>query len=325
MAKVTSAVWQPPTDGPAGRDFDVRVALARQALVRERIPRRWSKYVFLALVCLAAGLPVSSALSVAAALVLTAVMLRYWQRVGRSLPDVRQLLAAEPARLIDYEPVSGRLVRVDGMVLRLHRGYRKMPLWLIGPNVDGLAVAFYGANPTPRVVRVVAKPPRRSSPPPVPLALSPLRLARRMAVIVGATFTVRWAFIVAVTVSIGLELRPQPSVLGWMFAAAGVVITGFFARSWQQLWPLLRLPRLLAAPLVEHPARALPKRSVAVTLADGVELIGKYLVHLDVQPSVRTSGRLWIAGTPAAGATVGVGVPGFAIAGLVRFDQGGTV
>jgi hypothetical protein len=58
-------------------------------------------------------------------------------------------------------------------------------------------------------------------------------------------------------------------------------------------------------------------------LPDGAELVGKLVLNFDVLSSVRASGRLWVAGTPAAGALLAVGVPDQPIAGMVRFDKGG--
>jgi hypothetical protein len=321
VEKVTSAVWQPPTDGPVGRDFDVRVALAVRALVRDRFPRRWSTYVFLALVCLVAGLVVSSVLAVTAAVVMTAAMFQYWRQAGRSMPDVQRLLDAEPARLVDVEPVSRRLARVDGRLLRLHLGYQNMPLWLVGPDGNGLAVAFYGPVSSPRPVRVVHRRPLTAAPAPLPR--SPLQRARTMVLVAGGLAVVRWTFILAITVSIGLELAPQPPVLAGLFGVAGIVIAVRLARDWRQFRPALLMRRQLAAPLTDHPARALRKRSVAVTLPDGAELVGKLVLNFDVLSSVRASGRLWVAGTPAAGALLAVGVPDQPIAGMVRFDKGG--
>lgn len=321
MEKVTSAVWQPPTDGPVGRDFDVRVALGVQALVRDRVPRRWSKYVFVALLCVIARLPVSSVLAVTAALAMTAAVARYWWLVGRSMPAARRLLDAEPARLVDVEPVSRRLAKVDGMLLRLQFGYQNIPLWLVGPDADGLAVVFYGPRASPRFVRVVKRKPRPLTSAPVPRPWSPQRYARRVVLLLGGLMAARWAFVFAVTVSIGLELAPQPPVLAGLFGAAGIVIAVRLVRAGRRLRPALLMRRQLAAPLIDHPARVLPRRLVAVTLPDGRELVGKVVLNFDVRSSVRASGRLWLAGAPTAGASLAVGVPDQPIAGVVRFDK----
>ncbi|EWM14745.1 hypothetical protein KUTG_05049 [Kutzneria sp. 744] len=319
--KATTAVWQPPTDGPVGRDFDVRVNLAVQAGISERLPRSWSVCVFVALLCLADRLWVSAALALAAALVLSGNMLRYWALVGRWRPATLALLESEPARSVDYEPVTRRLVRIDGTVLRVHPNYQNARLWLVGPNADGFAVLFYGSRPFPRAARVVVRPPRRSGPPPRSKVRDPLWRARLIRTLTAAALALRWTVIVGLTVSVGLELAPQPHVLAWMLGVAGVLILILLVRNLRRSWPSLRLPALISVPLVEHRARLMPKRTVAVTLADGSELVGRLIRNQDVTSSVRASGRLWIAGTPAAGATLGVGVPDFPIVGAVRFDK----
>jgi hypothetical protein len=122
-----------------------------------------------------------------------------------------------------------------------------------------------------------------------------------------------WAFIVAITASVGLELAPRPPVLVALLGLAGIVIAILLTRSWLRLRPALLM------------CRQLTKQSVAVTLSDGAELVGKLVVNLDVLPSVRASGQLWVTGTPTPGATLAVGVPDHPVAGLVRFGrQGGS-
>lgn len=319
MEKVTAAVWQPPTNGPVGRDLDVRVSLAMQAQARDNLPRQWSGYVFVAVLCALARLPVSTVLALLPALAASAYMLVFWQRVGRWQQATQELLDTEPARLVEYEPVGRRLVRVGQILLRVHADYQNGKLWLVGPNADGLAVFFFGPTTYPRPAQVVTGPPRRATPP-EPAARTPMWRARRETVFTTAWIAVRSVYLLAVIVSIGLELGPQPRVLAWLYAVAAVVLAVAFVRRLRLSMPSLRSRRLLSSPLVEYPARALPKGFVAVTLADGTELVGKLRRNWNVLATVRASGRLWVAGTPAPGATLGVGVPDFPIAGVVRFD-----
>jgi hypothetical protein len=320
VEKVRSAVWQPPTDGPAGRDLDVRAALAGQASVRDWLPRRWSVHVFVAAVCALAGLPVSTVLALAPVLVLGVAMVVFWLWVGRWQTAARQLLDREPARLVEYEPVGRRLVRIEQLLVRVHPGYQHGRLWLVGPNADGLAVVFFGASAYPRPAQVVRRRPR-TGPPPTSRPRSPMWRARLATVCTAVEVATQWTYLVAITVSIGLELAPQPRVLAWLYAGAALVLTVLFTRRLRRAMPSLRARRLLTAPLAEYPARALPRRSVAVTLSDGTELVGTFRRNWDVLATVRASGRLWVAGTPAAGVTLGVGMPGHPIAGVVRFDS----
>ena len=145
MEKATSAVWQPRRDGPAGRDPDVRLAQWRQVWVRDRIPRIWSSYVFVALLCLLLGLPVSTGLAAIAVLVVGGFMLGYWLRIGRPLLAVGRLLEAEPARLVDVEVLDRRVVRSEHLVLRLPDGVDDAALQraLAASGVNAMALSGY--------------------------------------------------------------------------------------------------------------------------------------------------------------------------------------
>src|SRR5262249_45705469 len=151
----------------------------------------------------------------------------------------------------------------------------------------------------------------------------PSQAARSAARVAGRQFGRRWAFTLIMTIAIGAELAPQPQVLAWLYAIAALVILALAAWQWLRLMPCFRAVRLLGTPLTEHPARLAPDQSVAITLPDGVELTGRIVWAANLIANVRASGRLWVAGTPAAGATLGVGVPDFPIAGVVRFNQEG--
>jgi len=317
VEKATSAVWRPRADGPAGRDPDVRLAQWRQVWARDRIPRIWSGYVFVALLCLLLGLPVSSVLAAVAVLVVGAFMLGYWLRIGRPLTAVARLLEAEPARLVDVEVLDRRVVRAEQLVLRLSgdvsTGGR---LWLVGPSPDRVAVVFHAGIPRPMPVQVLAEVPRRLGRPPASRPQDPRAVARRASAVALWRLGLQWAHTIAITVAIGLELAPQPVVLAWLFAVAGVLIAVFLARNVLRARARLRVSRLLVPDLVEFPATVRADWTIAVE----TELAGKVLWGPHVHASVRASGRLWIAGTPAAGATLGVGVPDFPIAGVVRFS-----
>ncbi|QUQ69873.1 hypothetical protein [Kutzneria sp. CA-103260] len=316
MEKATSAVWQPREDGPAGRDPDVRLAQWRQVWVRDRIPRIWSGYVFVALLCLLLGLPASTVLAAVAVLVVGAFMLMYWLRVGRTLTAVGRLLEAEPARLLDVEVLDRQVVRAGQLVLRLAGDVPTSGrLWLVGPSPEGLAAVFLEGIPRPVHAKVLPEVPRLGRPP-AARPQDPQAAARRASTVASWRLGLRWAHAIAITVAIGLELAPQPAVLAWLFVIAGVLIAVFLARSVLRALPRLRLSRLLAAELVEYPASVRPDWSIAVE----TDLAAKVLWGPDVHASVRASGRLWIAGTPAAGVTLGVGVPDLPIAGVVRFS-----
>jgi hypothetical protein len=316
VKKATSAVWQPREDGPAGRDPDVRLAQWRQVWMRDRIPRVWSGYVFVGLLCLLLGLPASTGLAAIAMLVVGAFMLAYWLRIGRPVLAMSRLLETEPARLVDVEVLDRRVVRTEQLVLRL---FGDKPtsgrLWLVGPNSDGLAVAFLEGIPLPMHAKVLPEVPRLHRPP-AARPQDPLAAARRTSTVTRWRLGLRWGHTIALTVAIGLELAPQPWVLAWLFAIAGVLIAVFLARGVRRAMPQLRLPGLMAAELVEYPASVRPDWTIAVR----TDLAAKVLWGPHVHASVRASGRLWIAGTPTAGVTLGVGVPDLPIAGVIRFS-----
>jgi len=317
VEKATSAVWRPRADGPAGRDPDVRLAQWRQVWVRDRIPRIWSGYVFVALLCLLLGLPVSTVLAAVAVLVVSAFMLGYWLHIGRPLTAVARLLEAEPARLVDVEILDRRVVRAGELVLRVSGdGPTSGRLWLVGPDADGGAVVFLEGIPRPVHAKVLPQVPRRLGRPPAPRPQDPRAAARRTSTVALWRLGLRWAHTIALTVAIGLELAPQPAVQAWLFAIAGVLIAVLLARSVLRAMPRLRLGRLLAADLVEYPASVRPDWTIAME----TELAATVLWGPHVHANVRASGRLWIAGTPAAGVTLGVGVPDLPVAGVVRFN-----
>ncbi|GAA3431617.1 hypothetical protein GCM10018954_012180 [Kutzneria kofuensis] len=315
MEKVRTAVWQPPTDGPVGRDPDVRRAVREQSWSRDRIARLWGTHVFLALLCLLFGLPVSTVLAALAVLVISAFMLHYRLRMDRTLVD---LLDAAPARLADIELAGAAVIRADQMMLRGYGGFRGERVWLVGPDAKGLVAVFDEASPYPHSTRVTTRPLSKRR-----LADRPRDPRGRATAVADAAFRLfvcRWGFTIVITICIGLELGPQPQVLAWLYAVAGIVIAIGMARDWLRPERVLRAGRLLAAPLVEYPARLVADRSFAVRLDDGAELVAKIAWERDVVANVRASGRLWIAGTPLPGATLGVGVPDFPVAGVVRFN-----
>jgi hypothetical protein len=304
-----------------GGDPDVRRALWEQGWVRDWIARTWGTHVMLALMCLLFGLTVSTVLATLAVAVLSLLMLFRRLRVSRTLPDVARLIDTEPARLVEVESLGRRVFRVDQTLLHGSGSVRGERAWLLGPDDNGIAVFFDEASPTPHAARVVDQPPRpggRS----VGRPRDP-RSAAKLAAIVGlVVYVIRWAFGVAITVCIGLELAPQPQVLAVLYVIAGVVIAVFMTRNWlrRMRWRL-GSGRLFEPPLVEYQARLHADRSFAVTTEDGAEFVAKVFWEKDVAANVRASGRLWIAGTPAAGVTLGVGVPDFPVAGVVRFNK----
>lgn len=321
MEKVTSAVWRPPVDGPASRDPDVRMAQWNQIRVRDRIPRIWSGYVFVAVLCPLFDLPVSTVLAAVAVLVVSWFMFEYWLRIGRPLPAVARLAEAEPARLVDVEILGRRVVRAEQLVLRLSGDLPTTGrMWLVGPRSDGLAVVFHEGIPRPIHAKVLPDVPRRLGRPSTTRPRDPRSAARRTTKVAYWLLGVRWGHTIAITVAIGLELAPQPAVLAWLFAIAGVLIAVFLTRSVLRTQPRLAASRLLAPDLVEYPAAVRPDWSIAVTSVDGTELVAKRVWGPFVHAGARASGRLWVAGTPAAGVTLGVGVPDFPIAGVVRFN-----
>jgi hypothetical protein len=318
VEKVTSTVWQPPTGRPAGRDPEVRRGLSLLREHSDRLARTWSGLVFLAVLCLLAGLRVSLLLAALAVVVTGVRMARFWLLVGRHRGAMERLLAAEPARLVDAEALGGRLLRIDGKVLRFPARMATDQVWVVGPDPTGQAVVFGDALITPNFGQVVPAPPEH-------LSVRPRRewqpwQAARAANRSVRDFAQRWLFTIVVTISIGAELAPQPRVLGWLYAIAGAVILVVAGRQWLRIVPTLHASRLLRAPLTEYPARVITEKSVAVTLPDGSELTGALLWSVHLLANVRASGRLWVAGEPASGATLGVGMPDHPIAGVVRFN-----
>jgi hypothetical protein len=318
VEKVTTAVWQPPTDGSVGRDPDVRRALLEQSSLRDRVSRLWGTHLFLALLCLLLGLSVSTVLSTLAVLVISGFMLSFRLRVGRTLHDVVDLLNTAPARLAEAEPSGPAMIRAENMLLRGYRGFRGERVWLVGPDDRGLVAVFDEASPYPYGTKVTAR--TTSARKSADRSRDPQGRASAVGNAALRLFVSRWGFAIVITVCIGLELGPQPRVLAWLFAVAAVVIAVFMTRDWLRTRWTLRGRRLLEAPLVEYPARLHADRSFTVTLEDGSELVAKIAWERDVVANVRASGRLWIAGTPAAGVTLGVGVPDFPVAGVVRFN-----
>jgi hypothetical protein len=320
VEKVRTAVWQPPTDGPVGWDPDVSRAAWTLSSTRDWIARVWGAQVFLGLMCLIIGLTVSTILATLAVLAISAFMLLYRLQVGRSLLSVARLLDAEPARLVEVEHLGRGVIRAEEKLLRVSRTVHGDRLWLVGPDDNGLIALFEEALPTPYAARVVARPPRPGGRRPDP-PRDPRGRATQAEFDGVRNYVVGWGFVLAITVCIGLELAPQPQVLAVLYAIAAVVIAIFMTRSWRRRiqWRLMA-GRRFASPLVEYQARLSADRSFAVT-TDGEELIAKICWERAVAANVRASGRLWVAGTPAAGATLGVGVPDFPIAGVVRFNK----
>ena len=329
MAKLTSAVWQPPTDGPVGRDPEIRRVLSEQQSRRDRLARSCCTQGFVAVVCVLAGLPVSAVLAVMVAALSVWTTFNYWRRQGRRLNAATELLAAEPARRVELELLDRRVVRVGDMWLSVAGwwpGARTgTDWWLVGPDANGVAVVLVSGVAAPMPAWVLAGPPKRFGPAAPARATGPVQFAQVAAHRAAQLFAMRWAYTVVLTFVIGAELAPQPQVLAWLYAIAGLIIVLLAARQWRRIATLLTMPSLLAPPLVDYPARIRADRSFVVTLPDESELAGKLVLATNVAGNVRASGRLWVAGTPAAGAVLGVGVPDVAAVGLARFDQGGTV
>ena len=320
MERVRTAVWQPPTDGPVGHDPDVRRAVWAQAWVRDWLARAWGMQVLLALLCLLVGLPVSTILATLAVLTLGFLMLVHRLRVGRTLPGVARLLDAGPARLVEIEHLGRDVIRAEEKLLRASGTVLGERVWLVGPDDDGLAAIFNEARSTPYPARLLHRPPRPGGRPST-RPQDPRAAAKRTEVNGLRVFAVRWGFTITITVCIGLELAPQPRVLAALYAVTAVVIAIVMTRNWlrRTRW-YLGANRRFAPPLVEYHARLHADRSFAVSV-DGTELIAKVCWEHGVVGNVRASGRLWIAGTPAAGVTLGVGVPDFPVAGVVRFTK----
>ncbi|MFI9381003.1 hypothetical protein [Kutzneria sp. NPDC052558] len=317
---MSTAVWQPPTGAPAGQDPDVRREVWVQSWVRDWISRTWGTNVFLALMCLLFGLPVSTILATLAVLALSLLMLLYRLKVGRTLPDMAQLLDEEPARLVEIEQLGRGVIRAEQKLLRVREGLRGERAWLVGPDDSGLAALFEEALPTPYAARVVDQPPRPGDRP-AEQPRDPRGEAKRAAFNGLRNYVVGWGFVIAITVCIGLELAPQPRVLAALYVVAAAVIALLMTRSWlRRMRGHLGVDQLFEAPLVEHRARLHADRSFAVATEGGAELIAKIRWEHGVAANVRASGRLWIAGTPASGVTLGVGVPDFPIAGVIRFN-----
>ena len=327
MAKVTSAVWQPPTDGPVGRDPEIRRVLSEQQSRRDRLARSCCTQGFVAVVCVLAGLPVSAVLTVLATALTAWVTFKYWRRVGRKLDAVTGLLAAESARRVELELLDRTVARVGDTWLSFEGfwpGVRSSRhWWLAGPDANGLVVAFVDGTAAPMPARVLTGPPKQLGPEVPAKVVDAGVLAERAASGAAWRFATRWAYVIVLTIAIGAELGPQPQVLAWLYGIAGLVIVLLAARQWRRTAPLLTMPSRLAPPLVDYPARILTDRSFVVTLPDESELAGKYVWATNLLGNVRASGRLWVAGTPVAGATLGVGVPDVAAAGIVRFGKGG--
>ncbi|MFC0429378.1 hypothetical protein [Kutzneria buriramensis] len=316
---MTSSVWQPPTGRPAGRDPEVRRSLSQLREHSDRLARTWSGLVFLAVLCLFAGLWASLLLATLAVVVTGVRMAGFWFQVGRHLGAMERLLAAEPARSVDAESLGGRLLKIDGKVLRFPTRMPTGRVWVVGPNRAGEAVVFVDAVITPNFGQVVSATPEHLSVRPQ-RQWRPWQAARAAGRSAARAHARRWLFTIVVTISIGAELAPQPQVLGWLYAIAGSVILVLAGRQWLRIVPSLHASRQLREPLVEYPARVITEKSVAVTLPDGSELTGVLLWSVQLLANVRASGRLWVAGEPATGTTLGVGVPEYPIAGVVRFN-----
>jgi len=320
VERVRTAVWQPPTDGPVGRDPDVWRAVWAQAWVRDWLARTWGMLVLLTLMCLVLGLTVSAVLATLAVLAFGLLVLAYWLKVGRHLRGVTHLLDAGPARLAEVEHVGRGVVRAEEKLLQVSRTRPVDRMWLVGPDDSGLVAFFEEALPAPYAARVVDEPlrpgDRRSTWP-----QDPRSAAVRSEFNGLRNYIVGWGFVLTTTVCIGLELAPQPRVLAWLYAVAAVVIAFLMTRTWlRRIRWHLGASRRFAAPLVEYHARLHADRSFAVTV-DGTELIAKICWEHGIAANVRASGRLWLAGTPAPGVTLGVGVPDFPVAGVVRFTK----
>lgn len=321
MEKVRTAVWQPPTDGPVGRDPDVWRAVWAQSWLRDWISRTWGTHLMLMLMCLLFGLTVSTVLATLAVLALSLFMLLHRLQVGRTLPAVATLLDAEPARLVEIEHLGRGVIRAEEKSLRVSRTVRGERVWLVGPDDNGLAAIFEEALPAPCAARLVDQPPRPGGRP-TGRSGDPRSAANRAAVIGLWSYAIRWGFAVVIIVCIGLELAPQPRVLAALYAVAAVVVAVFMTRNWRRrIRGILGVTHRFEAPFVECHARLHADRSFAVTTEDGAELIAKVYWEHGVAANVRASGRLWVAGMPTAGVTLGVGVPDFPVAGVVRFKK----
>lgn len=352
-ARLTVAVWR-PSDQWQTDDEAVELQLLKYR-AQGRYPLL-GVGVLLMIVLLDAvmgSVHVVAALCVLGALAQLSVIVMRHVQVGRWLPAARRLLAGGQGRRVAARVVGHRrgvaTLAAGDQCLRVRRldwGLRQVvarngEITLLGPDADGDAVVFVDGHPAPLPARVVPAPETAEAEPIARVSWrgaedevpnwQATRQARIRWVVVGVLVLVTAAFVYDAQQPTAVTGRPGvggTATYNWFYAAlvAFITLSTLFAALAQQ-----RLPKLLAAGAWQgHPATVLTwkgeaRRSTAVltlrlSLPGGESLpVTVKLAAAELVANIKATGTVWLIGTPTAGRSTAVGVPGHPIVTTARF------
>jgi hypothetical protein len=328
-------VWTPPADRPA--DYDRAVELRLRAYGRMR------KNLVIAVVSralLGAGLLLLSvdqferryALAIVflvLALVSLGSLVLFQLRWGRWAETAKALLSSAITRRVPAEVVSWKgknvVLALDGgqwyvRAGAVHRDARQVvartgAVWLAGPDANGAVVLFIDALPVPVYGQSLTDVPERMAPE-APVVDLPLSFARRLAAIqwipVGVFLAVLAAFSYDIVDNTFREVY-------------GAFLVVLLILSLARILPILKLPSLVkAGPWQSYQAtmhiwRGDPRLTgdlgVTITYPDGgIQPVTVRHASAELVANIADTGLLWVAGTPAPGRTLAVGLPGYPIA-----------
>lgn len=337
-------VWTPPTGQPAHYDRAVELRLRAYGRMRRNFGLAAALYLGTGVVGLLVFLnddDTRYALAVVflvMGVVSLGMLVSFQRRWGRWAATAKALLSSAITRRATAEVVTAKgktvVLALDGGQWYVRAGAvnrearqivaRTGEVWLAGPDASGAVVLFIDALPAPVHALVTTEVPERGAPePPADASLSalPASSARRFAAVQWLSAGM-WLIVVG-----AVSYDVADNSYGQFYGAAMIVV---LIITLVRILPVLRLPSLVKAghwqsyQATMHTWRGDPKLvgdlGVTITYPDGgVQPVTVRLASADLVANIANTGLLWVAGTPAPGATLAVGVPGYPIAAPAKF------
>jgi hypothetical protein len=270
------------------------------------------------------------------ALVSLGSLVAFHLRWGRWAETSKALLSSIVTRRVTAEVISWQgknvVLALDGGQLcvragAVHRDARQVvartgEIWLAGPDANGAVVLFIDALPVPVHGQSLAAVPERMAPE-APAADLPLSYAKRFA-------AMQW---IPVGIFLLLIAAFSYDVMDSEFRQVyGTFLIVLLILSLARILPILKLPALVKAghwqsyQATMHIWKGDPKLTgdlgVTITYPDGgIQPVTIRHASAELVANIANTGLLWVAGTPAPGLTLAVGVPGYPIAAPAKFVE----